>query len=69
MYLGSIISTKSLEDLRRKSERGFADGAPNIDIDNVVNAYSAPMVEDVTIATYANIVRERLSQLESCERI
>lgn len=61
--------TKSLEDLRRKCERGFPDGSPNADYDNMVDAFSAPMIEDVAIAPYANIVRERLSQLESCERI
>ncbi|MBO4651726.1 MAG: glycosyltransferase family 92 protein [Lachnospiraceae bacterium] len=60
--------TKSLEDLRRKCLRGFPDGSPNADYDNMVDAFNAPMVEDVAIAPYADIVRERLSQLESCEK-
>lgn len=53
--------TKSLEDLHRKCARGFPDGAPNADFDNMVEAFSAPMVEDTVIATYADIVRERLN--------
>lgn len=57
--------TKSLEDLRRKCLRGFADGAPNPDYDNMVEAFSVPLVEDTVIAPYADIVRERLKQLES----
>lgn len=61
--------TKSLEDLRNKCVRGFADGAPNDDYDSKVEAFSAPMVEDNTIAPYAEIVKERLSQLKSCGRI
>ncbi len=57
--------TKSLEDLRRKCDRGYADGAPNAVFENQVSMFDAPMVEDTTIATYAKIVRERLNQLES----
>jgi len=57
--------TKSLEDLRRKSERGYANGAPNADYDAMVDVFRAPMVVDTVIAPYADIVRERLKQLES----
>lgn len=58
-------STKSLEDLRRKCARGYANGAPNAEFASVVEAFNAPMVEDTVIAPYADIVRERLKQLES----
>lgn len=57
--------TKSLEDLRRKCARGYSNGAPNADFDNMVDVFSAPLVEDTVIAPYADIVRERLKQLES----
>ncbi len=53
-------TTKSLEDLRAKCLRGFADGAPNAVFEKKLSVFDVPLVEDKVIEPYAKIVRERL---------
>lgn len=54
-------NTKSLEELRRKCDRGYADGAPNAIFQNMLRMFQeAPQTEDYTIESYANIVRKEI---------
>lgn len=50
--------TKSLEELREKCERGYADGAPKRDFEETVKRFNAPMVSDCAIKKYADMVRK-----------
>lgn len=54
--------TKSLEDLREKCSRGYADGAPNLKYENALKGFDAPMTKDYSIKKYADIVREEYSK-------
>ena len=54
-------STRSLEDLRIKCERGYADGSANAVFEEQLRIYRDPQTEDYTIKPYADIVRERIS--------
>ncbi len=56
-------STKSLEDLEYKCRRGYPDGAPNAVFENQLLPFREPLVEDLAIQPYADLVRERY---ESC---
>lgn len=50
--------TRSLEDLRYKCNKGYADGAPNKKFDTALGPFiELPMKEDRVIAPYADIVR------------
>ena len=51
-------TTKSLEDLRIKCQRGFPDGSPNADFDNSLRPFDCPLAEDHVIMRYADAVRE-----------
>lgn len=55
--------TKSLEDLKEKCLRGYADGAPNADLESRMHTFDTPMVEDYTIKPYAEIVKQKMEKL------
>ena len=50
--------TRSLEDLKEKCSRGFADGADKKSFDEAKKSFEVPMTEDYSIMPYADIVRE-----------
>jgi len=54
--------TKSLEDLRVKCARGYADGAPNRNFEEALAYIDHPLAEDKTILVYADIVRGMYEQ-------
>ena len=54
--------TKSIEDLEEKCRRGYADGAPNAEIEDLLGIYREPLVEDHSIKLYADMVRESYSK-------
>ena len=51
-------STRSLEDLRVKCERGYPDGSANAVFEEQLRIYRDPQTEDFTIRPYADLVRE-----------
>jgi len=50
--------TKSLEELKEKCERGYADGAPGRKYEEVLQMFDAPLIRDCTIKPYADLIRE-----------
>ncbi|MDO5131806.1 MAG: glycosyltransferase family 92 protein [Eubacteriales bacterium] len=58
-------NTKSLEDLKAKCARGFPDGAPNANYDNLLLQFAEPLTEDYSIKPYADLIRERCRQRSS----
>ena len=55
-------NTRSLEDLREKCERGFADGSPNTIYKKALEPFESGVTEDKVIKPYADIVREQYNQ-------
>ncbi|MBP5294709.1 MAG: glycosyltransferase family 2 protein [Lachnospiraceae bacterium] len=51
-------STRSLEDLRVKCERGYPDGSANAVFEEQLRIYRDPQTEDFTIKAYADLVRK-----------
>lgn len=51
--------TRSIEDLEEKCRRGYADGAPNTEVEKQLSNFNAPLEEDLSIKPYADIVREK----------
>lgn len=56
--------TKSLEDLKEKCLRGYADGSPNASFKEQLRTFEAPLIQDYTIKPYADIVRHKLEEKE-----
>ena len=54
-------STRSLEDLRVKCARGYADGSANAIFEEQLRIYRDPQTEDFTIRPYADAVRKEMS--------
>lgn len=52
--------TKSLEDLREKCRRGYADGVSNAVFSHQLNPFEDPLIEDYSIKPYANLVRKKI---------
>lgn len=50
-------STKSLEDLHRKCERGYCDGSPNRDINDALRPFELPLKEDRLICQYVDAIK------------
>jgi len=52
--------SKSVEDLKRKCERGYADGANNLPFEETLRSYDVPQIQDYAIKPFADIVREKM---------
>ena len=52
--------SRSIEDLKRKCERGYADGAVNLPFEETLRSYDVPQIQDYAIKPFADIVREKM---------